>query len=192
MRILQVLGYGEQDLKGIQQALHQVRDVVLSGCIPLVFWEEFDTTLGAHPWGWLRYFLAQILDDGTGAPHIDPGVLRAFLQVREYRHGTRSMESIFATSRLTGQRTFEYSALPSKAQLAIHADGREFHALVQAPEMTSPLLEKLTAAAHHVYSKQELAQAKDAQRDPRPDTLVEPNSPLSHRRRIVIICAASP
>ncbi len=28
------------------QALHQVRDVVLTGKIPLVFWDEFDTTLG--------------------------------------------------------------------------------------------------------------------------------------------------
>lgn len=43
-------------------ALHQVRDVNLSGKIPLVFWDEFDTTLEGKPLGWLRYFLAPMQD----------------------------------------------------------------------------------------------------------------------------------
>jgi len=43
-------------------ALHQVRDVVLSGRLPLVFWDEFDTPLGGTPLGWLRYFLAPMQD----------------------------------------------------------------------------------------------------------------------------------
>jgi hypothetical protein len=43
-------------------ALHQVRDVGLSGKIPLVFWDEFDTSLGGTPLGWLRYFLAPMQD----------------------------------------------------------------------------------------------------------------------------------
>lgn len=45
-------------------ALHQVRDVALSGKTPLVFWDEFDTTLNQQPLGWLRYFLAP-MQDGT-------------------------------------------------------------------------------------------------------------------------------
>jgi len=45
-------------------ALHQVRDVGLSGKIPLVFWDEFDTPLDAKHLGWLRYFLAP-MQDGT-------------------------------------------------------------------------------------------------------------------------------
>lgn len=45
------------------QALHQVRDAALDGKLPLVFWDEFDTTLG-EPLGWLRYFLAPT-QDGT-------------------------------------------------------------------------------------------------------------------------------
>jgi len=45
-------------------ALHQVRDVGLSGKIPLVFWDEFDTSLDAKRLGWLRYFLAP-MQDGT-------------------------------------------------------------------------------------------------------------------------------
>ena len=43
-------------------ALHQVRDIGLSGKIPLVFWDEFDTTLDGKPLGWLRYFLAPMQD----------------------------------------------------------------------------------------------------------------------------------
>ena len=43
-------------------ALHQVRDVGLSGKLPLVFWDEFDTSLGETPLGWLRYFLAPMQD----------------------------------------------------------------------------------------------------------------------------------
>ena len=48
-----------QDLIG---ALHQVRDECLKGMIPLVFWDEFDTSLDQTPLGWLRYFLAPMQD----------------------------------------------------------------------------------------------------------------------------------
>jgi len=45
-------------------ALHQVRDEALRGKVPLVFWDEFDTSLAGAPLGWLRYFLAP-MQDGT-------------------------------------------------------------------------------------------------------------------------------
>jgi hypothetical protein len=48
-----------QDLIG---ALHQVRDEALRGKVPLVFWDEFDTSLDGVPLGWLRYFLAPMQD----------------------------------------------------------------------------------------------------------------------------------
>ena len=49
-------------LDDLFNAFHQVRDKVLSGKIPLVFWDEFDTTLNGQPLGWLRYFLAPMQD----------------------------------------------------------------------------------------------------------------------------------
>ena len=49
-------------VEGLLSAFHQVRDVGLSGKIPLVFWDEFDTALGEIPLGWLRYFLAPMQD----------------------------------------------------------------------------------------------------------------------------------
>lgn len=45
-------------------ALHQVRDVGLSGKMPMIFWDEFDTALGEKSLGWLRCFLAP-MQDGT-------------------------------------------------------------------------------------------------------------------------------
>ena len=48
-----------EDLRG---AFHQVRDVSLRGEIPLVFWDEFDTTYGEKALGWLRYFISPMQD----------------------------------------------------------------------------------------------------------------------------------
>ncbi|MEI6758584.1 MAG: RyR domain-containing protein [Chlorobium sp.] len=43
-------------------AFHQIRDIGLSGKIPLVFWDEFDTSLDSKKLGWLRFFLAPMQD----------------------------------------------------------------------------------------------------------------------------------
>ncbi|MEK6409098.1 MAG: RyR domain-containing protein [Acidobacteriota bacterium] len=50
------------DTGDVLDALHQVRDAGLSGLIPLVFWDEFDTTLTGQRFGWLRHFLAPMQD----------------------------------------------------------------------------------------------------------------------------------
>ncbi len=43
-------------------AFHQIRDVGLSGRIPLVFWDEFDSSFNEKALGWLRYFLSPMQD----------------------------------------------------------------------------------------------------------------------------------
>lgn len=45
----------------LADAFHLVRDVSLAGRIPLVFWDEFDTSMEG-PLGWLRHFLAPMQD----------------------------------------------------------------------------------------------------------------------------------
>lgn len=227
-------------------ALHQIRDIGLMGKIPLVFWDEFDTTMDGKPLGWLRYFLSPMQDghfqDGQishpigrcifvfaggtaysmaefgggmavenfkavkgpdfvsrlrgyvnilgpnpiqgnadspaedpffiirraillwsilklNAPelfekdvlNIDPGVLRAMIKTREYRHGIRSIESIIAMSQLAGRESFEQSSLPSEQQLDLHVDGQNFLSLVQQVELSGKLLEDLAEAAHEIY-----------------------------------------
>ncbi len=228
-------------------AFHEVRDLVLKGWLPLVFWDEFDTSVEGQPLGWLRHFLAPMQDGafqegqlshplgrsifvfaggtsdriesfGTGMgaasfkdvkgpdfvsrlkgyvnilgpnrqrsldagaasadPYyvirraillrsilkrerghlfdkgilsIDPGVLRAFLEIGEYKHGARSIESIVTMSLLTGKTSFERSSLPAAEQLGLHVDAREFLALVQKMDLEGELLERLAEAAHEVY-----------------------------------------
>jgi hypothetical protein len=51
-----------ESTKELIDSFHQVRDIVLIGEIPLVFWDEFDTPFGSVPLGWLRYFLAPMQD----------------------------------------------------------------------------------------------------------------------------------
>ena len=62
---VQVLEFNLSQFSGpeeIIEALHLVRDAVLSGKIPLVFWDEFDTPLNKQPLGWLRFFLSPMQD----------------------------------------------------------------------------------------------------------------------------------
>ena len=59
------LGFNLSQLGSVEDlydAFHQVRDVALSGKIPLVFWDEFDSAFDKQPLGWLRYFLAPMQD----------------------------------------------------------------------------------------------------------------------------------
>jgi len=51
-----------KDVEALHDALHQVRDIGLSGKIPLVFWDEFDSSLENQAYGWLRHFLAPMQD----------------------------------------------------------------------------------------------------------------------------------
>lgn len=63
--------------------------------------------------------------------NIDPGVLRAFLDVPAYLHGARSLESIIDMSALTGSLRYERSALPARHQLGLHVDPDAFLGLVR-------------------------------------------------------------
>jgi hypothetical protein len=228
----------------LPDALHQVRDVILEGKIPLVFWDEFDTSLGDKALGWLRYFLAPMQDGafregqithpigrsifvfaggtshtmagfggglndeearaakvpdftsrlkgyvnvlgpnpqpGENDPYyivrraillrsillrnqpalfqnnkldIDRGVLRAFLQISSFKHGVRSMETIFTMSQLSGKTRFSRSSLPSESQLNLHINGQEFLALVQQVSLEGELLEKLARFHHQIFCQQ--------------------------------------
>jgi hypothetical protein len=61
---------------------------------------------------------------------IDQGVLRAFIEIGEYRHGARSLESIIRMSNLSSKFMFERSSLPAPHQLDLHVDALEFLILV--------------------------------------------------------------
>lgn len=58
-----------RDYADLPAAFNEIRDAVLRGLFPLVIWDEFDSSLGDMPLGWLRAFLAPMQDglffDGT-------------------------------------------------------------------------------------------------------------------------------
>ena len=224
-------------------AFHQIRDVGLSGKIPLVFWDEFDTTLDGKKLGWLRFFLAPMQDgefqqgqlthpigkaifvfaggtkesieefekqeelkeakgpdflsrlkgflnvlgpnpqnadkkadpffivrralllrsiferetpqllDENHLLQIDPGILRAFLQIDKYLHGARSMEAIVAMSRLGNATRFSRSYLPPEKQLRLHVDPTKFTELIHQLKLEGDLLETLAKLNHDFFCK---------------------------------------
>ena len=88
-------------------AFHQVRDKVLSGKIPLVFWDEFDTTLDGQPLGWLRYFLAPMQDGEFQEGQITHPIGKSIFV---FAGGTsHSMESFAAN---LGDEKYKASKLP--------------------------------------------------------------------------------
>jgi hypothetical protein len=71
----------------------------------------------------LRFHLktkAPRLFDADETLHIDPGVLRAFLQAPAFEHGMRSMEALVDMSLLSCRGEYEPGCLPSPAQLKLH------------------------------------------------------------------------
>ena len=259
----------------LYQAFHAVRDISLSGKIPLVFWDEFDS----NELAWLRFFLAPMEDGefqegqlthnigksifvfagGTcssmaqfevktqkavaekgpdfvsrikgfinvmgpnpvlsypaaqkdcltredetmqfikaknadpefiirraillnsllkigygdlfcdGKLRIDDGVLNAFLMVPKYKHGSRSMQTIFKISQLFGKGKFNRSDLPPQSQMDLHVDGELFYDLIsQHPkyfnggeafyhlmneiDLDETVIEKMAAGIHAIYA----------------------------------------
>jgi hypothetical protein len=88
--------------------------------------------------------------DGRKKLQIDGGVLKAFLRVKDYRHGARSMESAIAMSLLKGKSRFERSALPSADQLGIHVTP-DFLELVRSLIIEGRMLRELAEAVHVAY-----------------------------------------
>ncbi|MBC8112832.1 MAG: AAA family ATPase, partial [Candidatus Saccharimonas sp.] len=219
--------------KDLVAACHRIRDKVLEGKTPFVFFDEFDSAgLDGTELGWLRSFLALMQDGkfrdgeemhplgkcilvfagGTSATfrgfedvalstpparkgrdfvsrlhgyinilgpnqqgedpsfvlrralvlrsmlerntdaaglfnskqelQIDDGVLRALLLVSEYKHGTRSLESLLDMSQLEGKTRFDQYALPPRDQLLIHVPADEFMSLMQPLSSDSPEIEQ--------------------------------------------------
>jgi len=66
------------------------------------------------------------LINSEGVLQIDTSVLRAMLNIPEYKHGNRSMSAILDMSRLTDKTKFDLSALPTPEQLDMHVNAKLF------------------------------------------------------------------
>lgn len=91
------------DYQDLVAALHEVRDIVLEGKVPFVFFDEFDSARGELPLGWLKYFLAPMQDaefkDGEAVHPIGKAVF-------VFAGGTRSTFESF-TDNLTAEQVAE-------------------------------------------------------------------------------------
>ncbi len=84
----------------LSEAFHEVRDIVLKGDIPLVFFDEFDAALAGEKLGWLKYFLAPMQD----AEFLDNGVPHPIGQaIFVFAGGTSSTYADFARPFLASQ-----------------------------------------------------------------------------------------
>jgi hypothetical protein len=92
------------------------------------------------------YLLRSFLEDSAGdleetVPHkqdsalqpvlrkrlnVDPGVVAAFLRVKSFRFGARSMEAIVKMSALSGKIRYDRSSLPPDNQLNLHVNAEAF------------------------------------------------------------------
>jgi hypothetical protein len=67
----------------------------------------------------------EILDPSGKIVRIEKNLINAFLQIKEYRHGIRSMVAIVQMSRPEGGR-LQVASLPSRPQLRMHVDDVDF------------------------------------------------------------------
>jgi hypothetical protein len=108
----------------------------------------------------LRSLLEQKVDnlfDSRKHLRIDDGVLRAMINVKSYKHGTRSIEAIIEMSMLNGRRSWEQAYLPAKEQLKLHLDEESFSRLLVSDVILGASRERLAEAIHERY----LADQKD-------------------------------
>jgi len=81
---------------------------------------------------------------------INKNILWAMLLVPTYKHGARSMESIFDMSRIEGKQ-WEAADLPFRSQLSLHVDAEAFIRLVLRKVILNSYREKLAIAIHEDF-----------------------------------------
>jgi hypothetical protein len=81
----------------------------------------------------LERYAKVVIDQRTKKARIQEPVIRAFLEVPQYKHGIRSMEAIIQMSSIPERPGFTMSSLPPKPQLEMHVDADEFWALSMSP-----------------------------------------------------------
>ncbi|QYK53559.1 MAG: hypothetical protein KF824_01395 [Fimbriimonadaceae bacterium] len=92
-----------KDPSEIFQALHTVRDVAIKGKVPLVFWDEYDTSFNGEAFGWLRYFIGPMWDGVFQEGQLTRPIGRAIF--------------VFAGSRFTSQLSLEAGLILDRENL---------------------------------------------------------------------------
>lgn len=100
----------------------------------------------------LERFSPQLID-ATGTAAVAAGVVNAFLRVKAYIHGARSLESLVNMSRLPGSTFFGVADLPSPDLLRLHGTP-DFPEHARAGQLEAPVIEALAAEVHESWRRQ--------------------------------------
>ncbi len=88
---------------------------------------------------------------GKGTLKIDSGLLNAFLKIKEYKHGARSLETIINLTLGGDKGRLMRSNLPPREQVSLHVDYDDFFDLIQQDLAFQNIGEDLAPYCHGFY-----------------------------------------
>jgi len=83
--------------------------------------------------------------------NIDSGLLNAFLKIKEFKHGARSLETIINLAAGGNDGRLMRSNLPPREQISLHVDYDEFFDLIQQDMEFQKISKKLAPYIHGFY-----------------------------------------
>ena len=84
---------------------------------------------------------------------MDPDLLSALLRIKEFKHGTRSIEKILNSIRRPGKDNFRKSEIPSREIMNINADYDEFIKLMNEEQNFRTIAKDLAPVIHDNFRK---------------------------------------
>ena len=94
-----------------------------------------------------------LIDQRTGLAAIAPGVINAFLRVRKYTHGARSLEAIVTMGNLERAAYFGVAELPSPDILNLHVS-TDFLEHARDGQLEIPVIEALAGEIHERWRRE--------------------------------------
>lgn len=89
----------------------------------------------------------RLIDPISGTASISPGVVSAFLRVKAFHHGARSLEAVVSMSAIAAADYFGVAELPSPDLLDLHVTP-DFMDLIQGRELELAVIEATATAIH--------------------------------------------
>jgi hypothetical protein len=104
----------------------------------------------------LERFQPNVIDERSKEPRLSPGLIGAFLRVKKYVHGARSLEEVVRASTLNDGHLGP-KGLPAKPLLQLHVSP-DFMSLIEPVEVVALVIEALAKTLHdawcHEHKKQ--------------------------------------
>jgi len=110
----------------------------------------------------LRVFLQSALGRGDGDRlPVSAPLVQAFLRVKEYHHGARSLEALVRMCERHGMDYLGESSLPPDEPMAIHVNAEDFRNRLTQTAMNADMTEIIAKASHQGWMAQKKADGYD-------------------------------